>query len=161
VFWGHFVGALQLTGTPVWSLDPALEVSRPTGFYDAVLDRAVFFGGASFGVGDALRALTWGDPSTEVVAPARAGAALEVGPNPSRGAVRIAFGLRERGVARLAVFDVRGRLVRSFALSAGAERYEILWDGRDLHGARVGAGSYFVRLETGGHTESHRVALVR
>lgn len=161
VFWGHFVGALNLTGAPVWSLDPALEVSRPAGIYDAVLDRAVFFGGASFGVGDALRALTWGDPSTAAVPPERSGAALQVGPNPSRGPVRIALWVRQRGLARLAIFDVRGRLVRRFALTPGAERYEILWDGRDLHGARVGAGSYFVRLEMGGHTESHRVALVR
>ena len=69
-------------------------------------------------------------------------------PNPATGANRIAFGLPAEARVRLAIYDVRGRLVRPLVdgvLPAG--RHERAWDGTDTRGARVGPGVYFYRLE--------------
>lgn len=72
------------------------------------------------------------------------------------------FTLPAPGAARVAVYDVAGRLVAtplaSAALAAGA--HEARWDGRDARGARVEAGIYLVRLEALGRAVSRRVALL-
>jgi len=74
-------------------------------------------------------------------------------PNPARGPVAIAFGVpadRMGAPLDVAVFDAAGRRVRTLAHGpAQAARTTLRWDGRDVHGARVHAGLYFVRLEAG------------
>jgi hypothetical protein len=79
-------------------------------------------------------------------------------PNPFRPRTTVRFSLAERGPARLAVYDVQGRLVRvltSGALPAG--RHEALWDGRNSHGTSVSSGVYFVRLEVGAFEDTKKV----
>jgi len=73
---------------------------------------------------------------------------LQNTPNPFVSSTRIAFTLPQRGRARLDVYDVAGRRVRTLAdgeLAAG--RHDLAWDGRDDGGRRVAAGSYRYRLE--------------
>jgi hypothetical protein len=73
-------------------------------------------------------------------APGRRPGLLAV-PNPSHGEVRLAW---EGGgePARLAVYDVTGRLVRRLERRAGRG---FRWDGRNDDGAPVAAGTYLVR----------------
>ena len=62
----------------------------------------------------------------------------------------------------VAVYDVRGRLVRS--LVAGmqpAGRFEVRWDQRGTGRAAVAAGVYFVRLHTGQHDQVRRLVVAR
>jgi hypothetical protein len=82
-------------------------------------------------------------------------------PNPIRDLGRFAFTLPQAGRAQLAIFDVRGRLVRGLVdgnLGAGDHAAE--WDARDAGGAQVGAGIYWARLRVGDRTLSRRVAVV-
>jgi hypothetical protein len=70
-------------------------------------------------------------------------------PNPSGGssAAALAFALPRAGQARLALYDVRGRLVRTlFDGAAPAGRTALAWDGMDTNGRRAAAGAYFARL---------------
>ena len=73
---------------------------------------------------------------------------LAAQPNPTEGASRIAFELDGGGGAvRIGIYDLAGRLVRSFdegTLSEG--RHEVRWDGRDAGGRRVGNGIYFIKV---------------
>ena len=83
-------------------------------------------------------------------------------PNPFNPQTTLRFSLPAAGRARLSVFDVAGRLVRTLVdadLAAGG--HEVVWDGRDEGGRDVGSGSYLARLESGGRLEAIRMALVR
>ena len=72
-------------------------------------------------------------------------------PNPFNPSTHIDFALAAESSARLVVYDVLGRTVRTLvradeALPAGF--YSITWDGRDASGHAVGNGLYFYRLTT-------------
>lgn len=86
---------------------------------------------------------------------------LEVTPNPFRGSGSIRFELPSRGAARVEVYDVTGRRVRTLSDGArGSGPHAIAWDGRDDRGARLGAGIYFVRLTAGTRTGNAKVVLI-
>ncbi|MFN8177672.1 MAG: S8 family serine peptidase [bacterium] len=62
----------------------------------------------------------------------------------------------------LAVFDVRGRRVRTLqqgTLEAG--RHSFAWDLRDGTGARIAAGVYFVRVTSPGYTRVEKLVVLR
>ncbi len=80
-----------------------------------------------------------------------------VAPNPFRGTTELRFALAAPGRARLAVYDVAGRLIRVLrdgTLPAG--NHAAAWDGRGS-GGPVAGGIYFVRLEAAGRSETARV----
>jgi|GEM_PF-537698 len=63
---------------------------------------------------------------------------------------------------KLAVFDVRGRLVRKLidrVLSPG--RHSVTWDGTDAHLVEVRSGIYFYRLESGTFRSTRKMALLK
>jgi hypothetical protein len=82
-------------------------------------------------------------------------------PNPARGALRCSFDLPRAMRARLEVLDVQGRVVATIAEGDfGPGRHERAWDAT-AHGARAGAGLYFIRLVTPEGRLMRRVALLR
>lgn len=88
--------------------------------------------------------------------------ALDAWPNPFNPRVRFSFTLRDAGPARLAVYDLQGRLVRRLADgSLDPGRHELTWDGRDGAGRPVAAGVYVGRLEAGANRAVRRVCLLR
>jgi len=71
-------------------------------------------------------------------------------PNPFNPSTQIAFELPQPAPVRLAVYDLRGALVRLLAdgpLAAG--KHSRVWDGRDDAGAAQASGVYFFRLDAG------------
>ncbi len=87
--------------------------------------------------------------------------ALGVSPNPARGPVRLGFSLPRDTRAKLAVFDIQGRVVATLAdgfMRAG--RHEAIWNGATLDGP-ARSGIYFVRLQAGGLTLKRAVVLTR
>jgi hypothetical protein len=85
------------------------------------------------------------------------------GSNPARTESRFGYELPGAGPARLEVFDVLGRRVRSLVRdpAAAAGSYQSVWDLLDQGGSRVSAGLYFVRLSTPGGTSGQRVVVLR
>jgi hypothetical protein len=72
-------------------------------------------------------------------------------PNPSRAETMIPFSLTRAGNARLAIYDVQGRLVRSLVDGwQRAGRQSVVWDGRDDGGGVVASGAYLYRLDAEG-----------
>jgi flagellar hook assembly protein FlgD len=62
---------------------------------------------------------------------------------------------------RLAVYDVRGRLVRTLHDGpAAAGEHVYTWDGADEGGLRLAPGVYFTRLGTGSEAFSRKVVLL-
>ncbi|MEZ5065949.1 MAG: endonuclease [bacterium] len=83
-------------------------------------------------------------------------------PNPFRESTTFAFSLPAPGDARLAIYDVSGRLVaRLLDGPAESGRHELRWTGRNGAGAPVAPGVYFYRLDAGGKTDTRRVVRVR
>jgi len=68
-------------------------------------------------------------------------------PNPFNPLTTISFTLPHAGPARLDVFDLRGRVVRTIWQGhLGPGTHEMSWDGKDGKGRTVAAGTYFARL---------------
>jgi hypothetical protein len=84
-------------------------------------------------------------------------------PNPFRDATSIVFELPVAGEVRLAIYDVRGRLVRR--LVDGAERaagtHEVRWRGLDEGGRPTAPGVYYYRLEAGSLSSTQRMLRLR
>jgi FlgD Ig-like domain len=83
-------------------------------------------------------------------------------PNPFNPATSIAFELAEPAHARLTIYDVTGRAVRTLLdeMAVGG-RHEIQWDGRDARGGRVPSGVYAYRLEAGGVSQTRRMIILK
>ncbi|MBM3319545.1 MAG: cadherin-like domain-containing protein, partial [Candidatus Eisenbacteria bacterium] len=84
---------------------------------------------------------------------------FDVLPNPARGSVTILYARPAGAPGALRVYDVAGRLVRSFPIGAPSGAVE--WDGTNDAGARVAPGVYFLRLLSGSEVETRRLTLVR
>jgi|GEM_PF-2643568 len=84
-------------------------------------------------------------------------------PNPWRsGRLALEFLLGKPGVARLTIYNVAGQRVRTLAdgpMPAGL--HSIHWDGRNDAGARVSAGVYICRAESGGWRSARKLVVVK
>jgi hypothetical protein len=81
-------------------------------------------------------------------------------PSPGRGPTRVFMDVApgDAGIARIVVYDVRGRRVRTVwrgPLKGG--RRDVFWDGRDETGKAVAAGIYFIRMEVGDVVEVRKI----
>jgi hypothetical protein len=87
---------------------------------------------------------------------------LPSAPNPFLGSTQIRFALAEPAEATVRVYALDGRMVRTLldtALPAGEKN--LTWDGRDDLGRAVAAGTYIVRFQATGKTDSQRVMRLR
>ena len=83
-------------------------------------------------------------------------------PNPTSGSATVTLALPRAGNARVAAYDVNGRLVRTLwdgPMEAGTRT--LAWDGTGDRGTRVPGGVYFIRLECGGRIAARRLAILR
>lgn len=82
-------------------------------------------------------------------------------PNPFRSTTEILFRPGAGGSSELAVYDVRGRLVRALVPSTSSGSGRAVWDGRNSAGRKAPAGIYFVNLTSGTETNTRKVILAR
>ncbi len=94
--------------------------------------------------------------------PAVAMALRQNAPNPFTETTTIGITMPDRSDVEVAIFDVAGRRVATLAKGTRASGdHELVWNGLDDSGKRVGAGVYFYRLESGGETLTRKLVLVR
>jgi hypothetical protein len=159
-------------GTGVWSgssggfVDATFNLAAYTG--QTVKVRWVhgsdsFVGGEGWYVDEVTLQSDGGEPVDVPVAPVSFALGTP-SPNPTRGGrTTIAYALPQAASVRLALYDARGRLVRSLLEGerpAGASFVD--WDGRDTAGRDAAAGLYFVRFEARGlGVKTSRLVVVR
>jgi hypothetical protein len=83
-------------------------------------------------------------------------------PNPFNPETVFTVGMPRDGRARLVVYDIAGRRVRTLVdgtVRAGWKA--VTWDGRNEHGGRVASGVYFCRLSTDGSSVRRKVVLLK
>ncbi|MDD4309658.1 MAG: VWA domain-containing protein, partial [Candidatus Cloacimonetes bacterium] len=90
----------------------------------------------------------------------------EVYPNPvgikgkGDGAVRIGFSLAEQCETSVALYNIKGQLVRNLAnkpMSGG--EHTISWDLTDSNGSSVSSGLYFVRIQTPNKSKTGKILI--
>jgi hypothetical protein len=83
-------------------------------------------------------------------------------PNPFNPETAFRFALPEAGRARLDVYDLAGRHVRTLVAGLVAAGWRTAtWDGRSDAGERVASGVYFCRLEAGTRELSRKVVVLK
>jgi hypothetical protein len=83
-------------------------------------------------------------------------------PNPFNPTTTIAIDIRERSDVAVAIFDAKGRLVKSLwggPLAAGIHR--IPWDGRNQAGQQVASGVYLALVTTGRETHTLKLTFIK
>lgn len=101
-------------------------------------------------------------PSIRVVVPAARLSLAGIAPNPTERGGTVTFTLPTAGHARLAMFGVDGRRIRTLAdrgFEGGTQRVE--WDGNDESGHRLAPGVYFLTLTFGSETRVSRTLVIR
>lgn len=149
---GVWTSAGQLTGaTVVYRLREAVKAD------------SVFLFAATGPNGDVFRAFLFATSGTEEASGLgqEPRSFLAVYPNPFRGQAQIRFLAPGWGEARVAIYDVTGRLAREFGPLAKGVPTTLSWDGRDQAGREVQSGVYFFRLTATGFTATQKVILAR
>jgi len=83
-------------------------------------------------------------------------------PNPFNPSTTIAYDVRDAATVTIAVYDVRGRLVRTLVHEEKPPgRYATLWDGTDDGGVGVASGIYFCRFVAGEFTQTEKIVLLK
>lgn len=83
-------------------------------------------------------------------------------PNPFNASTAISFSLPDRGNAKLAIYDIAGRRVRTLIddiIDAGG--HSVVWNGRNSAGQVVSSGVYFYKLNSEGYTDTKRMLLLK
>jgi hypothetical protein len=92
---------------------------------------------------------------------------LQVYPNPFKQKTEIRFQITDTGATveniELEIYDVSGRLVRSFSLPTAYSLLpaSVTWDGCDDQNRILGTGVYFLRCEVSDYTATKKLLLVR
>lgn len=87
---------------------------------------------------------------------------IAASPNPFNPSTTVSFSLPATATARLVVYDITGRKVRTLvSVRITAGNHSTVWDGRDDAGRPVSSGVYIARLESGSSARSMKMLLVR
>jgi len=83
-------------------------------------------------------------------------------PNPFNARVEIRFELAESTATQVSLYDLRGRLVRSWRdASVQAGWHMVSWDGRDEAGQSAPSGTYLYRVQAGERQAVGKVELAK
>jgi flagellar hook assembly protein FlgD len=87
---------------------------------------------------------------------------LSVVPNPFNPQTEIRFALPQGARATLAIFDIRGRKIRTLVESdLPAGEHLAIWEGRDDSGQAQPSGVYLAKLSAGTLELVHRLTLLQ
>jgi hypothetical protein len=69
-------------------------------------------------------------------------------PNPFNPSTTISYALPEKSAVQIAIYDVQGRIVKSFAFGAQSAGYQrVVWNGRNDQGTSLASGVYIYRVK--------------
>jgi len=83
-------------------------------------------------------------------------------PNPFNPSTTISYTLAEAGQVSLAVYDLRGRLVKTLAEGlVDAGTHHVQWNGTDSRGRVLASGVYFYRLKAESYSQVRKMVLLK
>jgi len=83
-------------------------------------------------------------------------------PNPFNPSTTIAFRTDEPGPVQIAIYNLKGQLVRTFDLEVTrAGESSVIWNGDDDNGNSVSSGIYFYRMKSGTYSNTKKMILMK
>ncbi len=83
-------------------------------------------------------------------------------PNPFNGSTTFSFDLPRTGKVKLAVYNIKGQLVKDFRLDSLAKgKQKVVWDCRNKDGRGIASGIYFYRVRYEGKTVTKKMCYVK
>ena len=85
-------------------------------------------------------------------------------PNPANPSATIRYTIAQKGHVSLMIFDVSGRLVRTLVdqvQEPATTPFEVVWDGLNDGGQRVGSGVFFYQIDTPGFSSSKKLVILK
>jgi hypothetical protein len=83
-------------------------------------------------------------------------------PNPFNPSTTICFNLLKASHVNLAVYNIRGQIVRQLAdENMPLGKHQVVWDGKDEGGKACGSGVYFYRLSTSEISVTKKMLLLK
>ncbi|HET6463646.1 MAG TPA: FlgD immunoglobulin-like domain containing protein [Candidatus Krumholzibacteria bacterium] len=83
-------------------------------------------------------------------------------PNPFNPSTEIRYVLPAASQVEIVIYDATGRMVRTLGDEVQPRgEHSVRWDGRDITGATVSSGVYFVKLNANGETRTQKVVLLK
>lgn len=84
-------------------------------------------------------------------------------PNPFNPETNISFDLSEEAVVSLTIYDLTGQVIRTLVnnQSMALGHYDIVWNGQNEAGAKVGSGVYFYQLNAGNYIAKKKMTLLQ
>jgi hypothetical protein len=83
-------------------------------------------------------------------------------PNPFNPSTTISFDLPEQATVDIQIYDVLGRLIRSFSFNnLPAGTHEVVWDGTNQHNVTVPSGIYIYQARLNQHKISRQMLLLK
>jgi len=83
-------------------------------------------------------------------------------PNPFNPSTIISFGVPQNTEITLAIYNLLGQQVRMlFSGVVAAGTHQVVWDGTDASGARIGSGVYVYRLQSGAFVATRRLVMTK
>jgi hypothetical protein len=82
-------------------------------------------------------------------------------PNPFNPSTNLSFTLPEVMNYTLHIYNVSGRLVRSYECLGSVGMNTVVWDGRDNSGAEVASGIYFYKLNAGSFSATEKMVMMK
>ncbi len=84
-------------------------------------------------------------------------------PNPFNPSTTISFSLPASAVVTLAVYNLKGQLVKTLLADTGLSsgKHSVIWDGLDNKGKGVSSGVYFCRLSSGSSQACRKMLLAK
>jgi hypothetical protein len=104
----------------------------------------------------------WASQIVSITVPIASVALHQNTPNPFNPTTSISYFLPDRSRARLVIYDVEGRYVKSLVddvVDAGVR--EVVWNGTDAKGQSVSTGVYFYRLTVGNRSLTKKMLLLK
>ncbi len=83
-------------------------------------------------------------------------------PNPFNPETMITFQLKQAGDTRVAIYNMRGQLVRELLdKDMGSGNHSVMWDGKDNQGKTAPSGTYLYQIESNGYKEAKSMQLIK
>jgi hypothetical protein len=83
-------------------------------------------------------------------------------PNPFNMETIIQYGVPQKSIARIAIYNILGQRVKTFELGqVNPGRYRIQWDGRNNNGSIVSSGVYIYRFESQKYLSAKKLLLLK